>query len=265
MNSSQPVPSSTHHSASAFFEATTPTDRRPLPTVRALHFDAPLAPTMADLAQAASSQASYYDIAASASSLSFLASKAQRAPLSRDEWDQFTTTTQQLRRAFLALHGGRSSSPTHDLGTTTSSASSSYHYPTTATTTATSPSSLGFGYSSTTPSYPSSPMSSPSPSPTPGQQRSLHTHTHTSTRLNEEEQQLMLLLSVERRPRSRSHKVCAHCGTTESSQWRRGPFDKAIRNFAKKKQQKSDRQQMVAEARQSTSGGTRSDIYDLLN
>lgn len=275
MNSSQPVPSSTHHSASAFFEATTPTDRRPLPTVRALHFDAPLAPTMADLAQAASSQASYYDIAASASSLSFLASKAQRAPLSRDEWDQFTTTTQQLRRAFLALHGGRSSSPTHDLGTTTSSASSSYHYPTTATTTATSPSSLGFGYSSTTPSYPSSPMSSPSPSPTPGQQRSLHTHTHTSTRLNEEEQQLMLLLSVERRPRSRSHKVCAHCGTTESSQWRRGPFDKAMlcnacglrysRNFAKKKQQKSDRQQMVAEARQSTSGGTRSDIYDLLN
>lgn len=278
MNSSQPVPSSIHHSRSAFFEATTPTDRRPLPTVRALHFDAPLAPTMADLAQAASSQASYYDIAASASSLSFLASKAQRAPLSRDEWEQFTTTTEQLRRAFLALHGGRSSSPTHDLGTTTtSSPSSSYHHPTTATTTATSPSSLGFGYSSTTPSWPSSPMSSPSPSPTPGQQRSLHTHTrtHTSARFNEEEEQLMLLLSVERRPRSRSHKVCAHCGTSESSQWRRGPFDKAMlcnacglrysRNFAKKQQQKSDRQQMVSEARQSTSGGTRSDIYDLLN
>jgi hypothetical protein len=48
-------------------------------------------------------------------------------------------------------------------------------------------------------------------------------------------------------------RLCNACGLRYS------------RNFAKKQQQKSDRQQMVSEARQSTSGGTRSDIYDLLN
>lgn len=67
MNISQSVPSSIHRSA---FFAATHTDRRPLPTVRALDFDAPLAPTMADLAHAASSQASYYDVPPHSFSLS---------------------------------------------------------------------------------------------------------------------------------------------------------------------------------------------------
>jgi hypothetical protein len=71
--------------------------------------------------------------------------------------------------------------------------------------------------------YSLSPMSSPSPSPLPASHRSLSHAAEDKTQL-----WTSLMVSVDRKPRSRAHKECAHCGTAESSQWRRGPFDKAM-------------------------------------
>jgi hypothetical protein len=191
-------------------------------------------------------------------------------------------TTEQLRRAFGSLHGRHSPTPAVECTLSTTSC----HNPSLAATATASA-------RSSSPLYCSSPLSSPSPSP-------VFFSPHAATNAEDGPYGPLSALLSERRTRTRSHKECAHCGTTESSQWRRGPFDKAkymfappmpswaashdrvtqlrlcnacglrySRNFAKKRQQKDDRQRAVAGARELTVAATtappRSDIYDLLN